>query len=318
MFSNPPKYDYSDREMQILENFKRAEPDAKSVVRARINRISEVCLDETAKAALNYFMEEKWEAFYQEFALASARFTREDFDSIGTSQPSVQVTRLMHCFYTLDQNGLDFVNGRRINFWSGQKAKQQALNATSLSDSQIPAVCVGFDICRCIQKIENCNKQLILARFLPNVISAIFASQAKGEVEVFISSDKFSETASLTAGNNFWNSELPVLQALCQQHILKRISVYLKNSNDDWSSPIDFNSKESNKIPVVRRLPYQIGSPILDDKDPSCFVQIERWKNPELFPTWCQNAKARPNITLGSLRRIARQWRKNSQRKCSL
>lgn len=104
--------------------------------------------------------------------------------------------KLKEVFSTLNENGFSFVNGRRINFWSGQKAKQKAWNDKSLNDGKIPAIAVAFDICREIQKIERLKNRCLLARFFPKIISAIYSSEAKDQVEVFISNDKCSEKAS--------------------------------------------------------------------------------------------------------------------------
>lgn len=100
---------------------------------------------------------------------------------------------------------------------------------------------------------------------------------------------------------------MPVLQAQHQQGFLKHIYIHLSNEDGSWSDPVDFNSSESDFIPVVRRKAYLSGNPKLDDKDPTGFVQIERWQGNAHFVDWCQHANPRPFVQLGVLKEMARR-----------
>lgn len=300
----------NEKSKEIYDNFAHAKKGLINVLMEKIKGNKYYSMHSNQKAMVNFVESAHFDAFYEKFSVSISYFTEEDYESIGSTLPTPRTKELIECFESLDQNGFSLAQGNIINFWSGDEAKKRAWNDDSLSDSKIPAIAVGFDICRAIQQIENKKKYHIMARKLPNIVSAIFSSLAKDEVRVFISSNKQSEPASIIAGNNFFKAELPVVQRLASQNIVTKIFIYLQSKEGIWQHPVEFNSKEADCIPVVRRLPYKSGKVELDDKDSTPFVVIERWKDRNHFKNWCDTAPARPSITLGQLRSIARKFKK--------
>jgi hypothetical protein len=294
---------------KILGNFDKTKNEVKEILLDKISaylKFSEILNENKMRTFLN---SDKFDIFYQKFSLIISQFTQDDFDSIGMIQTSERVRSLINCFTMLDENGFPFVNSRKINFWSGQNARLRAQSDDALTDNKVPSISIGFDICTIIQKIERKNNSFILSSFLPSIISSVYASQARGEVNVYLSSDKLSEPSSISVGNNFWNGELPVLQKLYQQNLIRKIWIHLQIEKDTWAPPIDLNSEEANHIRLIRRHAYLSNNPMLNDSDLSSFI-VEQKMGPTEYSAWCQNAASRPFITLGKIRQIARIWKK--------
>lgn len=292
----------------ILKNFVDAKAKAKRQMLCHLDpnvRWNYCCFPRGVDPALaitkmRAFLESPiFDLFYTEFSESTAALNEKDVTTIGTDNLSPAAIRFLKCFDTLNAHEFYNVNGRPINFWSGMNARQKAYAAPSLSDSQIAAVSLGFDICSAVQEIEKINNQSLLSLFLPAALSSVFASQASGDVHVFMSSDKASELSGFQAGNHFWSSELPVLQRgrYRKSNPITKILVSFQVEGPTWTKPIDINSNASCLV-LTRKLAYK-GSPLLTDPNPERFYQE---MDSQEFTKWCQTAAPRKQISLKTLR----------------
>jgi hypothetical protein len=239
--------------------------------------------------------------FYETLSHTLVRLRQEDIESLGTEVKTKEAQKFCEFFNILNAIGYYNVNGRRINFWSGDKGQKKAAEMqSSLSDADIPAMCFMFLLGNLVE-----NSAPALASLILNGTSAMFASQAKDVVELFVSNNKNNEQAGLTAGNNFWIAECPTLQRRIQSQAVKSIQVRFFEGGNKWSDAINFNDQEASKLIVVmRREAYAPPSrPDLHDKDPSRFFSASAAVDP------------RPTITLGKLRKIAKKFIKNTKEK---
>lgn len=273
----------------------------------------------------------KFNSFYNELKSVLENIVDADVRSIGTGQETETAKKFLKIINELEKEGFYNVGGRNINFWSGTEGREAAHAAKDeCSDSDIPLISVLFDIAASIQEKENKEDRHVLYSLLPDVISAVYATQAanKGHVSVYMSNDKVGSEPEgcLQQGNNFWNAELPTLQRLVHAGKLKNINVSFYNSQSKtWSTPIDINSPESEQIPVRRRLAVTMNtldaaltSAIKSNTDPFATPSrglldfsenfLKNGMSKSEYQKFCSDAKARPQTTLGNLRKVANKW----------
>ena len=85
-----------------------------------------------------------------------------------------------------------------------------------------------------------------------NLFSAIFASHAKGEVNVYMSSknDPTADSSIINIDSAFWGAEL---YHLTNNEQVVKVNLYLHMGKDDagqdkWSAPIDLKSKDKKVL----------------------------------------------------------------------
>ena len=77
----------------------------------------------------------------------------------------------------------------------------------------------------------------------------MFALDARGEVNVYLSADKFKENAGLVVGNCFWNTELLAVQKLWMEGKVDSIKIHVFDySTATWQDPIDLHSKDAGDL----------------------------------------------------------------------
>lgn len=149
----------------------------------------------------------------------------------------------------------DLKEGESINFWSGREGKQRASDdVSSFSDSDVPMLKFLFD---CWGHIKNreMNRDTpnpFLTSVLPRLFSSIFASHAKGVVNVYMSSkNQPNEKESvINIDSAFWSSELYLLSLNKE---VTAVNLYLhKGKNvkgeDVWTPPINLKSTDEKVV----------------------------------------------------------------------
>ncbi|OHE70860.1 MAG: hypothetical protein A2007_04860 [Verrucomicrobia bacterium GWC2_42_7] len=212
-----------------------------------------------------------------------------------------------------------------LSFWSGYDARKYMENRErplARTDLMTPVFCFLFATSRVIQQYEGIN--VYMAQL---ATCAILATQASGVVNVYISSDKKSEPVGMKSGNYFWEIELPILQKLKQGGQVSAIMLNLLDSNTDrWSAPIEWNSEQSNSLPVYRQKPYILvgdsyaqgmHSPLAKPEDKTLFDENDFYRqqygstaNREVtMEIWQKSCRARPHLSLGQLRTMIKKWK---------
>ena len=243
-----------------------------------------------------------FDQFYDRLSHIMSDLTETDLQTIGISEPSKTAKEFLQLFDDLEAFG--FYNFKETSrcFWSGAIGREKASTSSHLDDSKIPAIILGFDICTEIQNIEMKNKQKLLFTLFPNALSSAFASQAKGDVFVYISNDVELERSSFQIGNNFWNSELPALQRLFQQGKVSRILV-CRHRQSGWSKPIDINSIMGPHLLPIRRRTAYFAAPI-EDTSPSIFCPLTPMSGLE-YQRWAKTrAVPRPELPLSIIKKF--------------
>lgn len=148
--------------------------------------------------------------------------------------------------------------GQTINFWSGREGQARAAeDPEGFSDSDVPLFKCLFDCWGYIKAQETMTSKQPLAELielLPIVFSAMFATYASGDVNVYMASKNDGTHSVINVESAFWNAEL---YALIQNPKVTKVNLYLhmgKNSvtqEDAWSEPIDLKS-EDEKIQRFR------------------------------------------------------------------
>lgn len=234
--------------------------------------------------------------------------------------------KLKNVYDFLSVQGFFGVEGRSVSFWSGaeakKKAKEEYQKTGELSDAEVPALVVLFNIVSIFEKefymplsansgLSDAYKNL--AVILPDALSRLYASESEGEANVYISSDKSSEPAALTMGNNFWNAELQTLQ---RREKPAPIWIHLHNphSADPWGHKIDFNDPKSlEKLRVNRKLPYSPKHASVEqliDKDPKQFRKSVM--TTEEYGLWKEYPNAQQGVSLATLKKAARAIKKEA------
>lgn len=134
--------------------------------------------------------------------------------------------RFRTCLDTLNKAGFYSVNGRMINCWSGTQAQIKAnTTLTSVSDSNVPA----FSVFSCIAMFLREIGERYLSDILFIIISAEFAMNARGDVEIFSST---SSKGVFTVGNFHWDFEEEVLILLKEYGIVNDLLEFSYRKKD--------------------------------------------------------------------------------------
>lgn len=213
------------------------------------------------------------------------KLTDQDIASIGTAAPLEPARRLISACEAED----DFSAGRQC-FWSCLSVREQASQVPGFAtDAQFKSLARLFRLCMTEVQPGPTRSRLAFA------VSRVYAQFARGIVHVFLGSDKPSEPAGLTIGNNFWEAELPVLQLRKAQGIVTEILVHVQGSTTTW---------EDLDVPLWRRDFH----PSLDDPvtRPSF---IEAGWSQEQWDQWRQEEPRRKPLTLRKLRGLVSKFR---------
>ncbi|QDP73342.1 hypothetical protein FOG18_12595 [Legionella israelensis] len=263
-------------------------------------------------SAISYFIENKLDEFIDLCQDILPSFTQIDSESIGTEHPTEMAKKFIDLFDYLEKNGFPGATSfkKPVNFWSGEVARKKAFEAVhELSDSQVPSISIMFDVCRAIYKVQQTYDDFII--LLTCSISRVFSSYAFNVANVYISSEKKSESAGITVSNNFWLAELPTLMKLHERQLLQDIQIHLYDHHrEQWNNPVSLFSKEGYEIPVRRRNLHPLDSKELTDRFKTINMskeEKERWAN----------SQPRPNLTYGKLKIIAQIWRERTKQKRS-
>jgi len=230
-------------------------------------------------------------------------FSQQDSASIGTEYLTENATKFVDLFTYLEKNGFPGPRSyKRVkNFWSGEEARNRAAQSLDqISDNQIPAIAVMFDLCAAIQDIQRDYDHYL--RFLSASISRVYAAHAHSIANVYMSSDKPCESPGFTVGNNFWEAELATLQQLMARKQLADIQIHLYDHiNRTWNKPVSLFSEDGMALTIRRRSLHRHDNQALSDRFKAGKSEAER----ELW----RKSGERPAISFGRLKRMTMRWR---------
>lgn len=107
--------------------------------------------------------------------------------------------------------------GKPHFFWScfeaRIKAQHELLQRDGAMDHSYPFISFLFALCTVLRNEVDGGVYTSQMTMVSYAISRVYASLARGTALVFLSTDKPTEPTGITLGNNFWEAELPVLQA---------------------------------------------------------------------------------------------------------
>ncbi len=268
------------------------------------------------------------EQLLMDFFEIGQQFTEQDLESLGTgAKESPLAKRFSTLYQALQENGFYGTRGEKINFWSGSYAMEIAqLRNDELSSTKIPS----FMLIWLIHDLMSEAEYEITYSFAC-AISKCFSINAKGAVNVYISSDKTSEEAGLKVHNYFWSVELPTLQKkLKSGDEVISIHVHLYNAAQKrWEPPIDINSEQADLLPVYRRAAYQPPLNQLKDKVSRIFIKkmehmVEVGEKARAFEAGQGASKSynareksppRKPILFGKIKNLIRYWEYQANKK---
>lgn len=158
--------------------------------------------------------------------------------------------------------------GKSVNFWSGREGQRRASDdEESFSDSDIPFFKYLFDCwgyLKTHEMAQTSSEQSNFTALLPSLFSSIFATYAKGAVNVYMASKNKSEAKEsvINVDSAFWSAEL---YSLRNNPDVTQVNLYLHEGvdaagKDLWSEPLDLKSldpemktKIDSKIKLSRR-----------------------------------------------------------------
>lgn len=254
---------------------------------------------------IRYFLDNGLQEFLNRCSQIVPCLTDQDVQSLGSFQLTPRAREFVSLFDHLERSGFpgQRVLDRPINFWSGKVAEDRTYRAQDeISIRNFLPTYFMNNICHKIQK-ENPHEKEIVHRFYL-AISKCYSTAASGNVNVYISSDKISESPGFNVPNFFWEAELPVLQMLVHRGIVQDIQIHLYDHiKKAWNDPVSFFSKEGSHISVHRRSVHPLDNPSTVDRflrDPIAEEDYEKWKE----------TQPRPEITINSLKKVTNHWRR--------
>lgn len=187
--------------------------------------------------------------------------------------------------------------------WSCKNARDKA-RETKMTDKDVPFIRFMFNIC------ETCPASSLI---WSTAISRVHVWHLKGDVHIYLGSDKQSEASGFHIGNYLWEAELPVLQLLAREGIVKQIWLHVwEVSLDDkkmlegkWSA---YAFGLADRVPLWRREWH----PLDPAEMKSSFVH-SKMKQAD-FDMW-RLTPPRTHITIGGMRRVISKWRYITQSK---
>lgn len=182
------------------------------------------------------------------------------------------------------------------SFWSGTRAREYAKKQIYKTDYSYPILCLLFEMCNILR--NNSVKHDVLSTIMFS-LSKIYTYQCRIKAFLYLSSDKTSESAGLTIGNNFWEAELPVLRELQLTNKIKDIVVFVYENNE-WSNGI---SLDKIILPIRRRHFHPSDLEIKKSsyqKQKMTIKEIDDWKQ----------SSPRSFITVYALKRMITKWKK--------
>lgn len=301
----------------IKKDFDKCKNRCRKVLKKEVRSIILTCHsgDSAAKNIENrmniFFEGENFDLFYNELGDVVDQLNEKDMLSIGTDHQTIMADRFSYCVKILQNAGFTHSENNLLNFWSGKKAQRRAdfrnsKNRTSLSDSNIGTMRVFLVIANEIIKCHSKNTGFIYSSLLKGIFR-ISASQAFGNIDVFLSNDKKGMEAGLIVNNYFWDIELPILQRLRQEGKVKCIMIHRLSPDNHWLTPVDLNKTACQTLPLFRRYLYVHKN--IGDKESGCLF-TKKTKKKHL-----RRDQVKPVLTWGKLKRYAQKWRLKSQRK---
>lgn len=249
-------------------------------------------------------------------------FKQVDVDNLAGPNETENGKALTLALKTLTDNGFYSTRGEVLNFWSGNTAQFKADSIlTELACSKVPSMLIIFDFMAYLKYV----KKRQINEIITEALSKIFALDAKGNVNVYLSANKASENACIIVGNNFWNTELLVLQQLRHAGKVENIFFHLYDeSTQTWSMPININSHEGGTLCMTRRQAYQPDISAFNKILTSNYFQqfeaitelngkANKFRNGiQAFgdqSLWMEKSGPRPTLTVGKARELLEHWK---------
>lgn len=260
----------------------------------------------------------KYNKFLKEFILCSLLFTQEDLDSLGSANETNLAERFSALWKKLESEGISGVGDNKINFWSGKRASHRAKYTDGeISSFDVVVLAVLF---ACFDTLKD--NAIIHSNLISEALSKIYAYHARGNVNVYVSSNEKTYVPPLTIGNHFWNAELFALQELLMKGEVDSILIHLYDSeNHGWYKPIDIESHEADILLfLIRREAISPSSArgkeaLVNEIKESAEIAIKLGENFKYstFRHWIMKRDAeepKQPMPLGSLRSIIKHWKK--------
>jgi len=232
-----------------------------------------------------------------------------DVESIGDEQVTSNAKILLDIInsnQTSDERSNNVINNVSNDnyhcFWAGMKARQYLLSRHDVkTDYDYTILCVLFELCGMLRQECNDGQHSEHMTIVSYAISACYATLSTGIVNVYISSDKQSESGGLTLGTNFWEAELYTLQKMRRRGLVTDIIIY--TINHDGSFANDGISVNIINIPIWRRQHH----PTLDSQDSKQSFVTQGMTNSD-YDNWRLHPP-RNYITVNKVRHIIAKWR---------
>ncbi len=258
-----------------------------------------------------------FDRFYDQMSHVMAGMTENDLHSIAKGTPTRLAVQYLECIELLNMHGFYFVNGRNLNFWSGNNAEQQAKrDPDALNNSKIVATNVLFDLSDCVNDIEKANHEQILFTLFPQTICTALAAQAHGTVKVNISYDKETEKCrrGLIHNNIFWLAEMHTLRHLLERGVVRDIQFRFEGADGSFENNVVsiHNQEEFDQLAITRKFAYRNES-----RHPHLNDEADRFGPTNTpYPEWCRTARPREVVvSVGTMRAVMRGWNLNARSK---
>jgi len=251
--------------------------------------------------------EKKFNEFYFEFVQLLDSISSGD--GVGDEFYLGIIDRLVQI---LTNNGFDTIpRDKQISFWTGKDVKEFIFNDESkndiLADLKIPAYIVLFELAGHIfygDEIKFSNDAALTFR---RIVCKHLASQAKKNVNVYVSSDDLLKEDFIRVGNYFWQFELPVLQNLKQNGIIQKINfIFFDSLKKSFKKPIEISSDKAMDLKLLRFVPFEI-----EISNPRTLYSVKSTKI-DFVP---DKDSIKTKLTIGKLKDVIEHWKEFTRSK---
>jgi hypothetical protein len=199
--------------------------------------------------------------FYTRLTDVLVQLSDDDVESIcrhplepDKQTPAAQEFRA--CFEVLNEAGYYNANGRPLTFWSGSTADSEVQKIqVKLSNHDVPAVSIMAKLGEFLYAEAEKNKNPVaeqLATLMFAGSSAVFATQATGEVDLYTASHKSGDRATFIAGNFHWIAELGILQQLKQAGLVESFYIHpFLHDKNAFGAKMEIGSPEAQAILIT-------------------------------------------------------------------
>jgi len=201
-------------------------------------------------------------------------------------------------------------------FWSGKKGREMAKKSEQyINDDDLFSTRVLFEYCSKIRTIigkhddfmtelsfaiSRCFVNLIALINVPSTSSSSSSTKSGKDINIFIGTDKATESTGFHVGNNFWNAELPTLQTLLSMGYVDNLILHVLDYDGNYQHILNLRTDNIN-LPLWKRNwhpldPVATKKSFVDD-----ILHQEDWEKWRVEPP-------RNFITYSRMKKIFRFW----------